>query len=335
MIVAEKAVLHILDTGAEKAALSDFLLPSDEDVQSFLERHIEKCLKRASRKPGSFYEGSAFKKRVEAYVSDGDFLAFSKYVAELWFDVLRQAEDIVPSLLFVCDARVDDTRYIVLLRMRDRSELVHRAAREAEGLRLSVAKEAAVLPTAAQRVEESVLLSVPALSLFVSQQKYNVDGNRIFALSEAVLDCSLAPSQQEAMKAIRVTAEKVAEDFGQDAVATAASVKQAIAREMEAGEAIDPVKTGRAIFPDRPAMQEEFRQKLAASGFEGEKQIPVDREAVMKKVMNHRLRTDTGIELTIPVEYFDNTEYLEFNHEDDGSLRITLKHIGNITNKAF
>ena len=54
----------------------------------------------------------------------------------------------------------------------------------------------------------------------------------------------------------------------------------------------------------------------------------------LKKVCRHKLKTDTGIELTIPTDYFDNTEYVEFNNNEDGTLSITLKHISNIVNRA-
>ena len=44
--------------------------------------------------------------------------------------------------------------------------------------------------------------------------------------------------------------------------------------------------------------------------------------------------SDEGIELTIPAEYFDNTDFIEFNHAEDGSLYITLKHISSIVNRG-
>ena len=53
----------------------------------------------------------------------------------------------------------------------------------------------------------------------------------------------------------------------------------------------------------------------------------------MKKLRKHKLATDTGIELTIPTDYFDSTEFVEFNQEKDGSMSITIKHIQNLKNK--
>ena len=62
--------------------------------------------------------------------------------------------------------------------------------------------------------------------------------------------------------------------------------------------------------------------------------VPVDKEATLKKMRKHRLSTDTGIELSIPTEFFENTEFVEFFKEEDGSMSITLKNIQNISNKG-
>ena len=53
----------------------------------------------------------------------------------------------------------------------------------------------------------------------------------------------------------------------------------------------------------------------------------------MKKMRKHKLSTDTGIEITIPTDYFENTEFVEFFKNDDGSMSITLKNIQNIINR--
>ena len=59
----------------------------------------------------------------------------------------------------------------------------------------------------------------------------------------------------------------------------------------------------------------------------------VDKEATLKKMRKHKLSTDTGIELVIPTEFFENTEFVEFYKDEDGFMSITLKNIQNIVNK--
>lgn len=57
-------------------------------------------------------------------------------------------------------------------------------------------------------------------------------------------------------------------------------------------------------------------------------------KAVAKRVAkSHKIRTDTGIELTFPVEYGENPEFIEFFSTPDGRIEIALKNIGSIENR--
>ena len=331
MIAVNKAILHVFDTTNMQAVLSDVILELDDELISFLEGHIGKCFHKASSKPGSFLETSIFNKHVQDYVENGNFVVFSKSVANIWFDIIRQANGIMTSDLFVCDILYEDIRYLVFLRLCNQRAYVPQTTME-EGTVRNVIQAQASIPTGT--TEEFAAIRVDNGTLLISQKKYDIDGNSIYALSEAVMECMLKSSQQEAVNAIKKTAVKIAEDFGVNTVQTAASVKNAIAKELEDKETLNPIQLGTAIFSKAPTMQEAFQQKMQDSGFAKDERITVNKETLLKKVINHKLKTDTGIELTIPAEYFDNTEFIEFNHAEDGSLFITIKNISRIINRG-
>ena len=48
---------------------------------------------------------------------------------------------------------------------------------------------------------------------------------------------------------------------------------------------------------------------------------------------NHKIRTDTGIEITFPAEYSQNPEFIEFTSAPNGLIQIELKNIGKIENR--
>lgn len=334
MISIDKAILHIFDTKNAQMILSDEPIELNGELQTFLADHIAKCFKKTSGKKGRFQENSVFEKNLQDYINNGDFIHFSKTVAKIWFDIIRQAENISPSDLLVCDIRNDDIRYVAFLRMESKRAFSHDVAHDGQMIRNDIHANISILPNpSANGAEEFVFLSVEDKNLFISQKKYKIDGNSIFALSEAVLECTLKPSQEETLKVIQKATEKVAEDFGADVVKAAASVKAAIAQDLDEEEELDPIRTGRAVFSNSPDMQEAFQKKIADAGIAPNERVSVDRESLLKKIVNHKLKTDTGIELVIPSEYFDNTDYIEFSHAEDGSLYITLKHIGSIVNK--
>ena len=53
----------------------------------------------------------------------------------------------------------------------------------------------------------------------------------------------------------------------------------------------------------------------------------------VKTGRNHKIKTDTGIEITFPADLFQNTEYIEFINNPDGTISIELKNIGKIINQ--
>ncbi len=62
--------------------------------------------------------------------------------------------------------------------------------------------------------------------------------------------------------------------------------------------------------------------------------VPVERANVERAaVRNHKIRTDTGIEITFPAEMLRNTEYVQFVNEPNGLISIELKNIGSIENR--
>lgn len=333
MIVISKAILHILDITADKLLLSDQELSLAEGINEFLEKHIEKAISLQEAKCGSFYEDSEFRERLEEYI-DGktDFVNFSKTIAESLNKINSQAKEASLTDFLVLDVNVDDERKIILLKAANHQGFMHNVKLSEQGRENEIVSQWSIMPSMTQRMDEFAVIDVATKDLRVLAKRYELDGSMVFSFSELFLECALLPSARETIRTIRDTAKKVAEEFGRDEIRTMAAVKSAISSEAENKAELNPVDAGRKIFADNPAMQKEFEEKIEKRGLD--KTVPVNREATMKKMRNHKLQTDTGIELSIPVDYLENTEFVEFNTNPDGSLSITLKHITNITNRA-
>ena len=46
-----------------------------------------------------------------------------------------------------------------------------------------------------------------------------------------------------------------------------------------------------------------------------------------------RIVTDTGIEITFPSEYYQESGLIEFTDETDGTITISIKGVNRVTNK--
>ena len=333
MIIIDKAILHILDFNSGMTVYSDEELTVQDSIETFLLKHIEKSWGSQEAKPGTFYDDSSFQKLLEEYISgEMSFVPFSKAITHVLEDAFTHAEEMASADVIVADVRIDDQRQIAVFKSNSHVGYTHQVNQTEKGIKNEIINHYSIMPNLTQKMEEFAFIDAGTKAVSVSSKKYTIDGNSIYVFPEILLECSLAPSPKDAIKNLSKTAAKVAEAYGQDKVSTEAAVKSYVAENMQEGDELDLREAGKELFPENAAMQADFDTAIKDAGFT--EPVKMDQEATMKKVCKHKLKTDTGIELTIPTDYFDNTEYVEFNNNDDGTLSITLKHIANIVNRG-
>jgi len=332
MIIVNQAILHILDFRSGDMVFSDEPLSANDTIQMFLEKHIERLYKRQDLHPAVFAEDSAFLAQLQSYKkNDMTLAAFSRQIAERLQNELIHADNLESSGLIAADILMDDEPYFVLLHFTNHQGYLYEVRQTEQGVQNDIVTPYALLPGLTQKVEEAAFIHLPDHTIRVTSKRYAVEGERIDVLTDAILECQAAPSPKDAMTELAKITEAVAEAYGQDQVQKAAAMKKYVADNMESGDMLNVEEAAPVIFEESPAMQEDFRQAARDAGFT--EPVQMDREATVKKVNRHKLKTDTGIELSIPTDYMDNTEFIEFNTNADGTLSITLKHIANIVNR--
>ena len=333
MIIIEKAILHILDFHSGVTVYSDTELPVKDSIETWLLKHIERAWGSQDAKPGTFYDDSAFLKQIASYdAGELGFIDFSKQIAKTLEDAFTHAEEMPSSDVIVAAVSIDEVQYLVILRSNSHIGFTHQVNQTENGIQNEIINHYSIMPNLSQKIDEFAFVNRKTKEIKTAAKKYTLDGNPVIVLQEVLLECSLTPSPKEAMKNLSKAAAKVADSFGQDKVATEAAVKSYVAETMQKGTELDLQEAGKEIFHDNPAMQQELDTAIRDAGIT--EPVQMDPEATLKKVSRHKLKTDTGIELTIPTDYFDNTEFVEFNNNEDGTLSITLKHISNIVNRG-
>ena len=333
MVVIDKAILHILDVNESNEVFSEGLLNMDMSTVEFLIKHIEKTMDSQDAKKGTFYEDSEFKQLVIGYKNEEmDFISFSREVASSLYKLLITAEGVTSADVLICDARIDEVRQLVIFKCNNHQGYVHQVSVDEDGkVSTELVNNYAILPGLSQKMDEFVFINLETMEVLSKAKKYNVEGNSIYLIPELLLECAQAPSPAETIKEINKVVKKVTEAYCQDQVAAAAAVKNFIAENLENEAVIDPVAVGKEVFQANPSMQADYSQAMEDAGFA--EPVAVNQEATLKKMRKHKLSTDTGIEITIPTDYFENTDFVEFFKNDDGSMSITLKNIQNISNR--
>ena len=82
----------------------------------------------------------------------------------------------------------------------------------------------------------------------------------------------------------------------------------------------------------REALKQESVVEIQKAGL-SENDIRISEKLIEKKFRTHRIKTDKGIEINIPLEYTDKLDMIEFINNPDGTISIMIKNVGKIVNR--
>ena len=120
--------------------------------------------------------------------------------------------------------------------------------------------------------------------------------------------------------------------YGDEDTERKMEIKNAIYQELEETGSLAVESVKEKIFPDSPQMQEELTGKLEKYNL-ADAVVEPKSEKTVKKFQKQRLTTDTGIEITIPMEEYQNPDRVEFLTNADGTVSVLIKNIGRLTSK--
>ena len=330
-LLLEAAVLHCLDYSHGMTNLSEETLNiEDPFLEKFVLRYVKKTLHDIRLRTGYFEEDSQFLPIVEDYVSDKlNFLSFTKRAAECFDDFVKNIAMHSYDLLFARFTN-EEVPYVAMIVLENQevyahSSLLNDAGKMKNGILLET-----VLPSFTKKIDTFAIIDLLNKEVkFVDDTKWN--SGEVNVLQDMVLGCTGEKSGGEVIQEVSAITEEIAVQFDENPTLLLPKVKQYIRK---AGSEEKPLVL-------KEAAEEIFEDEQMVSAFlakSEEKQLPevveVPKKAVERKMKNQRIRTDTGIELSFPVDYYENPEYIRFVNEPDGTISITIQHIGKIMPKG-
>ena len=146
-----------------------------------------------------------------------------------------------------------------------------------------------------------------------------------------ILECTNSISPKDAVNAVKNIALQLSEQHGKNSAAIVSRTKAFLAENAETSDSLDTVELSHMVFPESDELAEEFVQQIHQQGIPVS--IPVERTYAIREGKKHKIKTDTGIEITIPSDFFDNSEYIEFINNPNGTISISIKNVGKIINR--
>lgn len=332
MIKITKAILHIMDFNSNVTVFSDQELNIQNDnIMNFLKKHIEKSLNDPALKPGIFRENSHFKKELEEYIkNDLTFVEFSVFIAKEIHSAISKSDKLDSLDLIICDVIIDNERLIGILECVNNVGFTHQVVKRDNEVKNEIINHYAILPTISQKLNEYAFINTDSLSIKFLDKKRYIEGQDTYIIPDILLECSSAISPKEAIKIVNSITSTVADNYGQNSFLAVSKAKNYIIENMEVSDILKPKELGKEVF-NSTAMQEDFIKKVEDAGIPDK--VKLEKTFAVRTGKNHKIKTDTGIEITFPVDYFENKDFIEFINNPDGTLSIQLKNIGKVINK--
>ncbi len=329
------AILHILDFDSSVNVMSERELDLDTRAQrTFVTSHLRRARTSADNRRAAFAEDSAFAGELKGFLfGDRDFIDFSQQIAEFFAAELAKSDKPESTDVLVVDFDDDDdVRWFAVLLMNSRTAFMHEVAREGGEVRNDIAKRYAILPAPSQKVASYALVRASNMDVLYVDKKRTIAGAETFIMPEGLLQCEMGVSSKEVIEKVTRIVEEVAEEHGANTAVALARAKTAVAEAIEVDEELAPWDIAEDIFEDEPVLKERVEERVREERLP--ERVAVERAVVERApVRNHKIRTDTGIEISFPAEMLKNSQYVQFVNEPNGLISIELKNIGSIENR--
>lgn len=310
-------IVHILDSTVGVPVLSDTLLDYGSDFGDFLRGHIYKIETTDDKKTCEFHkeESEVFRQiqaLMETGLTDEIFVEVSQNVATHLYGIMNQNIEIPQADFVVALFETDMGKYLALLKMDYKTSYTHQTQSDAFGNSNEIIKFRAILPTETQKLSEAAIINLEDFTISMIEKKYEVNGTKTNYFSKLFLNCSgaLSPKSQLSIvtRAIDTVQKKYFNDGEQFEVQM--ETKQIIHDQLAETGAVDVPFVLDKVFKEKEEYKEEVQEKLEKYKMGTDVRIEPQAESTTRKFEKQHLTTDTGVEIKIPMEQYQDGSIL-------------------------
>lgn len=330
------AILHVLDFESAINVFSQCELDLEDNraCRQFVTTHLRRARQSGDNKRAAFAEDSAFAGELKNYFfGEREFIDLSQQVAEFISNELARADKAQSTDVLVADFDDDDdVRWFAVMLLTSKQAFMHEVGTQDGNRVANITRHYAILPNPSQKVQSYCVVRASTMEIGYVDKARKIAGEDRMLIPEGLLQCETGVSGKEAIDTVTRVVEEVAEEHGANTAVALAKVKAAVAEKVEDDEELPPWDVVDEVFEDEPVIKDSVRAALTEEKMP--ERVPVERKQVERAaVRNHKIRTDTGIEISFPAEMGSNSDYIEFVNEPNGLISIELKKISSIENR--
>ncbi len=329
----KRVIIHIMDSMVGMPVLSDTEIEFGSDFADFLREHIYKIASSDDCKACRFYEKESEVYQMLAQYSEENFIPMSQDMANYLYQIMNSNIDIPSADLAVVRFKAEDKEFIALLKMNYKESYTHRTktSEDGEGNENEIIKYKSILPNETQRLQEAAIIDLTDFTVKAMEKKYEVNGEKTNYFTYLFLKCSSELSHKSKLSIVTRAVESVQNDYYDESVLYEQTMraKNIIHEALEENGGFAVEEIADKIFEEKPELKIEFQDKMEKYDMV-KQEINPQSERTTKKYETQFLTTDSGIEIKIPMEKYNDPGSVEFITNPDGSVSVLIKNVGHI-----
>lgn len=332
-VIIKNAILHILDNVSGVPVFSNIELEMNDDIDGFINKHIQKVLNDGNLQEAEFGIDSNVRGFLgELAQGKMNFVEVSINMADELFEIMRRHVDIPPADLLVALFGIGEVEYLGIFKMNYKEGYSHYVVQGESGVSNTIIKQKALLPLETQKVDECAVVDLIDFRIKLMQKQYEINGEKSEYWSSMYLKCRSRLSNNSKLKVLDKAVKNITKKYFEEDFSKAAQLKKVVAESLQTSAEIEIEEIAKQVFPKDETIKKEYVEEVRKAGLQ-EKKFELPETQISKRVVNHKIKTDNGIEINFPAKYFDDTQYLEFFNNPDGTISILIKNVMRIENR--
>lgn len=332
-ITVRRGIVHILEGELGYPVYSEEELDINPQIHDFFQSHLWKLLSGDDLKKCYFSEEepSEVYELVKGFEEE-DLVSVSKKLAEQLYRIMNANVLIPNGDLAVLTYSVQGALYLALLKMNYKESYVHMTGAAESGNVNQIICYQSTLPGSGTKLSEAVLIDLADHSVQIVEKKYEINGSKLNYLSEMFLHCSAGMSSKSKFSIVTKAVEQVNKKHYAEEPVKQMEAKSIIRKEIEDSGSLNVEKISEKIYGDAPEIKEEFDTRMQRYHME-KAEVKPQSETTTRRLEKQYLKTDTGIEINIPMEQYRDADQVEFITNVDGTISVLIKNINKISTR--
>lgn len=341
-IIIRKVILHILDTNHGNCTLSNQLLDPGEELYDFIRGHIFKIINSDDAKHCSFDPELSPLYQVLTSWDESDetsFIKTSQQIGEKLYQEMAESPDIPAADLLFTTFQAQSEIYLALLKLNYKETYTHKihmleaVDEEADPMiHASIVKSHGLFPSAGSRIPEAVIIKLSNMDIKLLEKQYEINGEKIYYLSENFLMCNTDLPSKKKLNILTKVINNITNKFDDANLKAKMDTKSALSKEYQDKKEFDIEEIGQLLFGNHPAKKAEFDEKMEQYDLQFQK-FQVENDNTVKSLQKQIMTTDSGIEISIPMEVYNTFSHVEITTDFTGKSTIIIKDIDNLVIK--